>query len=37
MRTTCNHETWDGNADDPTYAYCGLASAHAGVHGDWQV
>ena len=29
---TCNHETCDGNFDDPSYAYCNLPHAHAGEH-----
>lgn len=28
----CNHEVWDGNVDDPSYAYCDLRAAHAGEH-----
>ena len=34
---TCNYEVCDGNADDPSYAYCGHPSAHAGDHGEWKV
>lgn len=33
--TTCNFPTTDGNVDDPSYAYCGHQSAHAGEHGNW--
>lgn len=29
---TCGASTWDGNRDDPSYAYCGLSPAHAGPH-----
>lgn len=28
----CNASTSDGNADDPTYAYCDLTPGHAGDH-----
>lgn len=28
----CGASTWDGNRDDPSYAYCGLSPAHAGQH-----
>lgn len=36
MKKSCNHEAWDGNVDDPSYAYCALSSAHAGDH-DYKV
>ena len=29
---TCRHELWDGNVDDPSYAYCDMPSSHAGPH-----
>jgi len=29
---TCGHETWNGNPDDPDYAYCDLPPHHAGDH-----
>lgn len=32
---TCSAELWDGNPDDPSYAYCGRPAGHAGAHGDW--
>jgi ribonuclease I len=32
----CDHERSDGNRDDPSHAYCGLAAGHAGDHGEWQ-
>lgn len=28
----CDHEVFDGNRDDPSYAYCDLPYAHAGDH-----
>ena len=28
----CNAEVSDGNADDPSYAYCGHPFGHAGPH-----
>ncbi len=28
----CNHETADGNQDDPTLYYCDLPAGHAGEH-----
>jgi hypothetical protein len=31
----CHFEAFDGNADDPSYAYCGRPNAHGGEHGDW--
>ena len=33
----CGHEIFNGNADDPEYAYCGLRPGHAGAHGSWQI
>jgi hypothetical protein len=33
---TCSFEIFDGNVDDPSYAYCGHTHAHAGDHGNWQ-
>lgn len=30
--STCSHEVWDGNQDDPSFAYCDLPRAHAGDH-----
>ena len=32
MMNTCDHETWDGNVDDPSFAYCDLPANHAGPH-----
>jgi len=31
----CGVATFDGNNDDPTYAYCGHPRGHAGDHGAW--
>lgn len=28
----CDFEAFDGNEDDPSYAYCDLPHAHAGPH-----
>lgn len=28
----CNHEIFDGNVDDPSYAFCYLPHGHAGEH-----
>lgn len=36
-KKTCGHEAFNGNVDDPDYAYCGLTPAHAGDHGKWEV
>lgn len=33
----CPASTWDGNADDPSYAYCGRPLGHAGDHGSWEL
>jgi len=33
----CAASTPDGNADDPTFAYCGHPTGHAGDHGAWQL
>jgi hypothetical protein len=30
--TICDKEIWDGNHDDPSYAYCDLPVNHAGEH-----
>lgn len=32
----CDFEIWDGNSDDPSYAYCGHPAGHAGDHGEWK-
>ncbi len=32
----CGFEVWDGNRDDPSYAYCGHPAGHGGDHGRWQ-
>lgn len=32
----CGHEIFDGNDDDPRYAYCGHPVGHAGPHGNWE-
>lgn len=36
-KALCGAEIHDGNNDDPSYAYCGLPSAHAGEHGKRQM
>lgn len=35
-RPACGFEAFDGNTDDPSYAYCGHPAGHAGEHGDYQ-
>lgn len=33
----CGHEVFNGNFDDPEYAYCGRRPGHTGSHGNWQI
>lgn len=33
----CWHEEWNGNVDDPDYAYCGLPNGHGGRHGNFEI
>lgn len=32
---SCNEAMCDGNRDDPSFMFCGLAHNHGGAHGKW--